>query len=1613
VEAAAPVITSPYSPVRLAGIGGGNVLNALGSVAPLEAKIGLARLLSDPSTFINSNEADAWYRAHGMDPNARMSLIDKILGIIPGAQAATQLIDKQPTPGPAQQQESKYLSTLPWAEKAGINLATDPTTYLMAAGPVSKVAGAYSTLPEDATLMAKIAAIGKGTLTEARGLSGADLLTKPITGTYNVLTGRTAAIKEGISLVDTSKMMLEALTNGPTEIPGLYTATDRAAAESLLQQSIQDGTDAMAGRGRFGKPNLTAAKEAWAKAAALTGNTHMSDLSSSDAISQELAAWRKTGAPSLSVIRGQGNALIDARKLAHDTANAAAERDAAGALTPAEKMLRLADPSQMETSFARATATATKSHIEASTGYVDLLARRASALARDAFNFDGVTGLTTRVADAADGTKATMGNIYKTPSKFILDQSQQEAVHGWQQFLQQINGSYVKPFIASEADPKVAAAMEERMKAIISASPGPLDPGYVHHQAFMMGPAGADITDVSWLKRLTARLQLPTPLGTLKLPVNRIAGPEPESRLGKFIANFYNTDYAVPEGFNSVRQGPEGGIGAMQSFEKTPVVPEGGTPKQFIYNTDPGVMMRNYFGEVQKALTDEGITKKVLASFGVTDASLLSPLLQTEKEGLIASRNLGGQALAVLQSIANVKKDAVATGWSPKTVEKLRKLADAEKLPAPVVEALNGAADLVAAHLDAAQAATKGAEATARAGARAGETLMATVDKPTVPNDLVARGESPNPAIQPAKRMEQGAAAVTRAEDLVSGTDNLHQRVLDAQATLQNHVNDRAIPALEDHMAESKFMLDENKKAIADALVGRTTGTGLSQVNIPGLQGTWYDKVAANYIRDAYAAQSGKGLAGGLAQAQGVVQAVTAGQSFHDMFMQSFALIGKSVNGWMKAIAVGAAGMSNPDIYYRNMAAMASTYDKTSGLSYLELASQGGLHIGALENYSPDVIGEALRMSNDSVIGKIGGVVSRMPLNRAFTMQRNTAAMEMFRAMVDSETALGTDLSVIDNVKSIGRVVNAATGFNSTTAMGIGKTQATTERLLGRFGAQWFRSQTGRIITAAQVGTIDGRMSRELLFKQMTAMTALYVAASSAAGQTPHFDPSSKDFLSIQVGNNRVAFGGVYTSLMKATGQAVNDVANGNEGNLLDLKDGKNPLLNFWQNGAPLVGKMIADTVQAGLPGQGTSYQKNALQELYPQNIAPIDVQAGLNSNGNLLQRALAAAPAAVGLRDTPLTTTDIFSQTADQFAKEHGAADWASVPKAVQDKYLNDPNNAELKKAFDAKEQWFTDHGATGGTQGEINVFFDHYNRSVNAEGDTLTGLATKVLGGQMTAAQFRTEYNNWLTFQTQYGDHLKSAMSTDAQTKLGSSGGANLGTPQDILAAKYEAIQPVDTTGTGTPSAADWATWQGARNQFWLDNPAANGFRQYITTDYPDKKWAAFPVAKQMIDQLKSAQYQNSTYLAIPKYKGLSTSDGQFLDGVLSAKSTSIAQLTDMAIKAGVPQANVKIPAALAWQYTVQALQSAGVKITDRVAQLIKLAAVIDGNTQAKLKLINPQRLQYLQQNPSLVGWYPNAATETGIPTKILEALGVLTAAPGLTEAAKVANISSYAPQ
>ncbi|KKL58106.1 hypothetical protein LCGC14_2228720, partial [marine sediment metagenome] len=509
------------------------------------------------------------------------------------------------------------------------------------------------------------------------------------------------------------------------------------------------------------------------------------------------------------------------------------------------------------------------------------------------------------------------------------------------------------------------------------------------------------------------------------------------------------------------------------------------------------------------------------------------------------------------------------------------------------------------------------------------------------------------------------------------------------------------------------------------------------------------------------------------------------------------------------------------------------------------------------EPLMPDV----MAIQPGTITGKVSRAVTNWPLNRMFTRGINLARMQSAKYGVRVWEALRGRALTPDEYRQIMRVANTITGDFNWTKAGVGHVQRSLERIGLRFAPSWLRANLQWIAAAAHPSMrVEANVARLALANTIGVMVGLYSISALMMGQTPKLDPrKTGEFLTVRIKGVRVGPGGVMVQVARtmakasvlvetaATAETAEERENALK-QLVDIREGKNPIRQFWRAGAPVIGGLVYDIVaQEGVQ----SYTQRPLN-LTPEGLEAIAESAVLPFAA---QSIISEEEGALGLihgktgregitgffgtflggRAFPVSPPELFLETADAVAQQNGFRTWEETPKATRAEIMR--KSPELQAAEAERDKFFERFPSK---QSREDFVFGEVDKSRTATEDALLAIWKGVEAGNRDIVDFRQAFSDLMAKHGAVSNQLMDGFDDNLKRR-------NKETLQDFYARMFHTVQPEAFDGKAFPgdfpdgviSPEEWELWRQGRSSFWSEFPEAQQFRSYIETEYPTRNW------------------------------------------------------------------------------------------------------------------------------------------------------------------------------
>ena len=509
---------------------------------------------------------------------------------------------------------------------------------------------------------------------------------------------------------------------------------------------------------------------------------------------------------------------------------------------------------------------------------------------------------------------------------------------------------------------------------------------------------------------------------------------------------------------------------------------------------------------------------------------------------------------------------------------------------------------------------------------------------------------------------------------------------------------------------------DKTDRAIAlDALTGNLNRGILSKTAIEGVElaidspvfkkGEFFDEATGKRILEQI-----RGPGGTLEAAAAVAdlgRTAAASVDFSGIFIQGIALLAESPARWAAGIPKMFRVFAKPGKYSEILVA---NHEHLEKLPRLALAGRNELHagIGPQGLLARGLRGadRTMRLEGKGPGKAILNVFSRF--DTAFTFYGDYARIELSKALlpIAEEAARRGNVRAIDDMVDM---VNKMTGTFSPGALVIPPTQQAIERAFIFFAPRYTRAALAVVKAAVTPGSgLQGELARRSLTRMAAGGLGMYWATATALGQEPKLNPLPRhqggdgaDFLTIQIGGDRIGIGSFWTSFVRFVAQVGSDPAFRG-----DISD--SPLL--FQSTEP-GGRSVPDRI-----GDNQIFRWLRSRTSIPSGFA-WDIATGSDFIGNpiegapdiarhlgeqhlpfflenaLIGRPHRAGPAATageifGLRSFPLSLSRRRNQLQDMLAwQEHGDL-WENLNDLQQDRLRNTQRGGNFEELSNLTDQ-------------------------------------------------------------------------------------------------------------------------------------------------------------------------------------------------------------------------------------------------------------------------------------------------------------------------------------
>ena len=402
-----------------------------------------------------------------------------------------------------------------------------------------------------------------------------------------------------------------------------------------------------------------------------------------------------------------------------------------------------------------------------------------------------------------------------------------------------------------------------------------------------------------------------------------------------------------------------------------------------------------------------------------------------------------------------------------------------------------------------------------------------------------------------------------RMASINAGYDKINAMLGETGRETRNKAGEIIRPASEPTMLRQQMAryATEAKdfRAAEKAKIAGTEGIDAISAKQPALKNMYLNPQDAKELA-SYLADTPDKVIKALGRFGQASRVATVGSDFGGILIQGLVHLSTDPKNWAKNSALSIAASLKPDILQKAL----------SNPEIIEfLKRHPGIGISGEVGEPFEIAGQLEKLGKlKGPVGKVTGAGTNV-LKRFQTSYETfgtLARIDMARALEPVWAKSGKSMSTLDDF------VNQATGFMSTKALGVSATQRELENGFLFFAPRYLRASLALVADAATDTGLKGAQSRRSLITMMGAGMAMYKHVADMTGQEPILDPSDGRFMTLQVGDDRVGIGAIWTSLARLVGNVVEEPESLGKGLPWEPDEwNENPLLMWIRSrGAPL-----------------------------------------------------------------------------------------------------------------------------------------------------------------------------------------------------------------------------------------------------------------------------------------------------------------------------------------------------------------------------------------------------------------------------------------------------------
>jgi hypothetical protein len=584
-----------------------------------------------------------------------------------------------------------------------------------------------------------------------------------------------------------------------------------------------------------------------------------------------------------------------------------------------------------------------------------------------------------------------------------------------------------------------------------------------------------------------------------------------------------------------------------------------------------------------------------------------------------------------------------------------------------------------------------------------------------------------------------------------------------------------ALQSLADDIAKQSVAADGNfksaTKAFSDAFK-RSKQTPLGQARLtkaPAMTGRFFDPKEAAEIESFFGNQAAN-WATQLGKVNDVGRMAITGFDFGAGMIQGFPLLAKNPAAWVRAQSQSLRSLFNPQA--------ADAYRAKNAATYQEMA-QYGVPISDAEQ----VVAGAVQAGQAAPL--LGGVkfigAAAAGAARAFNTFGDVARREMWEAMkpVALRGVKEGDIKAADKaLNELAEFISKATGVTPNSRLGIRASQAAMERAIG-FAPRYYRASFGLMADVFQ-GGLKGQLARQTVSNMMAAGVVFHHSMAIAFGQEPNLDPRKAEFLTVDIGGQKVGMGTVWLQMARQMGKIYHQTMDERDpGKMISFSHRENPLLGFargrtapglsygWDiaTGRDFLGRPVRPgTVPEDQSWYGPT-ATGALRRLTPLWMQDMVERLPLDNSVDNPSNLLVSIPGEIlGMRTMPNFISDRVQDRREELSQQYYGKEWNSL-EPIQQETLRTGNRSlgfEGDSQLVELEHEWAKYGLDQAPSLRLStsIYFDEKRK---AKADNVKNINTAVKGfedGVLSPKEFRdkiSEYGQQLGNEYQRLDKLE----------------------------------------------------------------------------------------------------------------------------------------------------------------------------------------------------------------------------------------------------------------